>query len=76
MATIPDLPSPCTGVCKIEDETNLCGGCLRTREEIKSWGHSSNENKYSILKLLKLRRIERGQVSESDLRPRRRRSKK
>ena len=31
------VPSPCTSVCRIDDATGLCAGCLRTLDEIAAW---------------------------------------
>ena len=31
------VASPCTSVCKIDDATGLCAGCLRTLDEIAAW---------------------------------------
>ncbi|WP_420549201.1 DUF1289 domain-containing protein [Curvivirga sp.] len=73
MSNLPEIPSPCTGVCKIEDDSQLCGGCLRTRDEIRNWRKSSNDDRLLVLQELKKRRMARGKVSESDLKPRRRR---
>lgn len=30
-------PSPCIGICRIDDATGLCAGCARTGEEIAIW---------------------------------------
>ena len=30
-------PSPCIGVCRIDQATGWCQGCLRTLEEIADW---------------------------------------
>lgn len=30
-------PSPCVSICRIEDATGLCVGCLRTIDEIRDW---------------------------------------
>lgn len=32
------VPSPCISVCRINDATGLCEGCLRTLSEIAAWG--------------------------------------
>jgi len=47
---------------------------MRTLGEIVEWSRASNERRYEIVLELKQRRIASGRVSESDLRPRRRRS--
>jgi len=31
------VPSPCTGVCRIEPRTGWCAGCGRTLREIADW---------------------------------------
>jgi hypothetical protein len=31
------VPSPCINVCRIDDATGLCVGCLRTLDEIAAW---------------------------------------
>lgn len=73
MSTLPEIPSPCVGICKLDRRTRLCEGCLRTADEIRAWPHASNEDRYAMLQELKKRRIAEGRVSESDLKPRRRR---
>jgi predicted Fe-S protein YdhL (DUF1289 family) len=30
--------SPCIDVCRIDEKTGLCEGCLRTIDEIAAWG--------------------------------------
>jgi len=73
MSNLPEIPSPCTGVCRIGAETQLCEGCLRTRDEIRNWRKSSNDERLLVLQELKKRRMANGRISESDLKPRRRR---
>ncbi|RED54226.1 DUF1289 domain-containing protein [Aestuariispira insulae] len=73
MSSLPDIPSPCTGVCTLDKQSGLCKGCLRSRDEIRIWGKSDNEARLAILQELKKRRMAAGRISESDLRPRRRR---
>ena len=31
------VPSPCINVCRIDEATRLCVGCLRTLDEIAAW---------------------------------------
>jgi len=31
------VPSPCINVCRIDEATRLCIGCLRTLDEIAAW---------------------------------------
>ncbi|MEH6401985.1 MAG: DUF1289 domain-containing protein [Sneathiella sp.] len=53
---LPDLPSPCTGVCTMDMENKNCMGCFRTRLEIGGWPHLSNDEKLVIIKQLRTRR--------------------
>jgi|GEM_PF-309879 len=55
-----NLPSPCVGICEMNDETGLCRGCYRTLEEIGSWRVMSGEDKMSLLQTLKQRRVADG----------------
>ncbi|NMM45933.1 DUF1289 domain-containing protein [Rhodospirillaceae bacterium KN72] len=73
MAQLPNIPSPCVGICRLDGPSNECTGCLRTIAEIREWGGATNERRFEILQVLKQRRIAAGRVSDSDLRPRRRR---
>ncbi|MGI9462031.1 MAG: DUF1289 domain-containing protein [Alphaproteobacteria bacterium] len=75
--SLPDpLPSPCVGVCKMDDERRYCNGCLRSIPEIKIWSTASEQQKHHILQALKIRRRERGIVSAASLKPRRRQNPK
>ncbi|WP_415235990.1 DUF1289 domain-containing protein [Sneathiella sp.] len=53
---LPDIPSPCTGVCSMDMSNEYCVGCFRTRLEIGGWIHLSNEEKLAIIKTLRARR--------------------
>jgi len=73
--SLPDIPSPCIGVCALDPGTGQCLGCLRTAREIQEWPRADNARKFEMLQDLKARRIAAGRVSDSDLRPRRRRAR-
>jgi predicted Fe-S protein YdhL (DUF1289 family) len=30
-------PSPCVSICRLDDKTGLCVGCLRNIDEIRDW---------------------------------------
>lgn len=32
------VPSPCVSVCRIDERSGFCEGCLRTIDEIIAWG--------------------------------------
>jgi hypothetical protein len=42
------VPSPCIGICRMDAETGLCSGCLRTIDEIAGWGSASDEFKREV----------------------------
>jgi hypothetical protein len=50
------VPSPCIGVCRMNDEAGWCEGCLRTREEITVWGKMADRDKLALWKRLTQRR--------------------
>ncbi|MBQ0935595.1 DUF1289 domain-containing protein [Ideonella paludis] len=47
MSTAP-VPSPCTGVCRIDPRTALCAGCARSLDEIAAWSRLSDEAKRAV----------------------------
>jgi predicted Fe-S protein YdhL (DUF1289 family) len=51
------VASPCTKVCKIDQEKKWCMGCLRTVEEITVWSRSTALQKRSILVAVKQREM-------------------
>lgn len=56
MSALPEPPSPCTGVCRIDAATGLCAGCGRTVEEIARWPAADAEEKRAILARIAARR--------------------
>ncbi len=54
-----DVQSPCNNVCKMNPDTGLCEGCLRTLDEIAAWAGLSNEEKRAVLAQLPARRTSR-----------------
>jgi predicted Fe-S protein YdhL (DUF1289 family) len=50
------VPSPCTDVCRIDPDSGLCEGCLRTIDEIAAWGTLDDPAKREIWKKLPARR--------------------
>lgn len=46
------VPSPCTDVCKMDPETDLCQGCHRTRDEIKRWKTMDDAERQRLMKEL------------------------
>ena len=52
--------SPCIDVCRLNQVSGYCEGCLRTRDEIKAWKSLSDEDKLAMLDRLSVRNRERG----------------
>ena len=50
------IPSPCISVCRMEERTGWCEGCLRTLNEIAEWSTMDNRAKRAVWKLLPPRR--------------------
>ncbi len=51
-----EVKSPCINVCRMNPETGLCEGCLRTIEEIAAWSTCSNDDKRAVLARLARRK--------------------
>jgi predicted Fe-S protein YdhL (DUF1289 family) len=49
------IDSPCTDICTIDAQSNLCIGCGRTANEIADWVHYTENQKIKLLKDLKKR---------------------
>lgn len=49
------LPSPCVGVCQMDQARGVCSGCLRTIEEIMAWSRADDAQKRAIWLLLQER---------------------
>ncbi|HWT34991.1 MAG TPA: DUF1289 domain-containing protein [Paraburkholderia sp.] len=45
---IAPVPSPCINVCRMNQATGLCEGCLRTIGEIANWSSLSDEAKRAV----------------------------
>lgn len=48
--------SPCVGVCVLDDQTQLCTGCLRTLAEISAWWAMSRRDRDEVLDQIAARR--------------------
>lgn len=47
------VPSPCISVCRMDEATGWCEGCLRTLDEVAAWGRGSEDWKRSVWAALK-----------------------
>ena len=72
--SLPVIPSPCVGVCRLDPGSGLCVGCLRTGDEIGRWPFADDVERLAIVRRLRERRRARGITSAADMRPRRRRA--
>jgi uncharacterized protein len=43
-----DVPSPCVSICRMNPQTDLCEGCLRTLDEIAAWGRMDDASKREV----------------------------
>jgi predicted Fe-S protein YdhL (DUF1289 family) len=50
-------PSPCVSICRLDDATGYCVGCLRTIDEIRDWIIMMPAEREAVLKQLDQRRI-------------------
>jgi predicted Fe-S protein YdhL (DUF1289 family) len=50
------IASPCVNVCRIDPDSGLCAGCLRTLDEIAGWSGYSDEQKRAVIQALANRR--------------------
>lgn len=44
----PHVPSPCVGVCRMDEADRRCVGCLRSREEIGQWSQMTHREKLAL----------------------------
>lgn len=47
-AALPPPPSPCINVCRMDDATGWCDGCLRSIDEIAGWSSFDDDTKRAI----------------------------
>jgi predicted Fe-S protein YdhL (DUF1289 family) len=53
---VEDVPSPCVNVCRMDEATGFCAGCLRTLDEIACWSGYTREEKLAVRARLEERR--------------------
>lgn len=55
---LPDVPvpSPCISVCRMDEATGLCAGCLRTIDEIAVWSVLEDSERRAVLDSIAARR--------------------
>jgi hypothetical protein len=60
-----NIASPCIDVCRMDAQSGLCEGCLRTIDEIAGWAAAPDEQKRLILAAVAQRRARRDAAPES-----------
>jgi hypothetical protein len=50
-----NVPSPCVSVCRMDERTGLCQGCLRTIDEIRAWSVSDDDTRRRLWTTIELR---------------------
>jgi predicted Fe-S protein YdhL (DUF1289 family) len=51
-AATENVPSPCHSVCRMDVQTGVCEGCLRTLDEIRLWSTASDVQKRAVWALI------------------------
>ncbi len=54
---VQNIPSPCMSVCQMDEATGLCGGCLRTLDEIGNWGQAAAAYKRQVWRNIEARLV-------------------
>ena len=52
------IASPCISVCRLDPATGWCVGCLRTIDEIASWGTLAQAQRDAVMTALERRRAD------------------
>jgi predicted Fe-S protein YdhL (DUF1289 family) len=65
--SMPHPPSPCTNLCSVNPDTDLCAGCLRTLDEIAMWSGMTPEEKRRVLDSVSARRAAREESNRRSL---------
>lgn len=51
-----DVPSPCIGVCTIDEDSGFCLGCARSLKEVAGWRRLTTEQKQAVVGALEERK--------------------
>jgi uncharacterized protein len=49
------VPSPCNAVCRMDQATGWCLGCLRSLDEIAAWGALADPQRRAVWRRLEAR---------------------
>ncbi|MGO4809009.1 DUF1289 domain-containing protein [Cupriavidus sp. 2MCAB6] len=61
-----NVKSPCIKICKFDDATGYCRGCLRTRPECKAWKALKKKRRRKIIEARPRREAELRQAKKTD----------
>jgi uncharacterized protein len=56
-ASTAEVPSPCISVCRMDEDSGLCSGCLRTLDEIAVWSLLDAAEKQTVWLQIGRRRL-------------------
>jgi predicted Fe-S protein YdhL (DUF1289 family) len=62
-------PSPCVNVCRMNEATGLCEGCLRTLDEIACWSLLDDAEKSAVWDQLAQRRAQQQPAADNAPKP-------
>lgn len=51
-----EIASPCVSICEMDNQSGVCKGCFRTRDEIAIWARADDDTREDILAAVALRR--------------------
>ena len=57
MTPAGQVPSPCVSVCRMDEATGWCEGCMRTLDEIAAWSLLDDDDKRAVRAVLGQRRV-------------------
>ncbi|QNE33409.1 DUF1289 domain-containing protein [Sphingomonas sp. NBWT7] len=46
---MPSVETPCIGICRLDDEGEMCLGCYRTLDEIGAWRDADEARRRLII---------------------------
>lgn len=65
------VQSPCINVCRMDDTSGLCVGCLRTMDEVAFWSVLDDDDRRAVWALIEQRRLKAPSLgTEGDTRSR------
>jgi uncharacterized protein len=69
MTSTMSTASPCISICRMDEATGWCEGCLRTIDEIAVWSLLDDSERQQVVALLGKRRLEWRRLQQPPARP-------